>query len=823
MKEYDVNDDLNNQEPGNDNKEKTNIISMEDMNNLQKWKRRNRYDIKAIYGGQSSITDRLNFLINARKWLEASSIYDVPVLKEEADAIHELEKDFMVRYIADGSPDTVDIIIDMIKKSKAETEREFEREYNLNKKELKAKDGATEDIQAYWLTGQTGSYMDDKAVYEIAVMIKDTLYHSGDKKLSDKKRNDLDEATVKKTFPVSGIENWVAGKGKTSVSRKRINDAKKRVVYFQDIYIDGMKKNPGSARYREKFWNHYNSIESLEDKLRFIVDYGAYYNAFSLTYDNSVAADNLMQKFLDSFTKEYIAGSSLETMNKVLNELGRITANSTIDLMDVNNRYLMEFADEGKIGIQKADELTWKTRAGFLAQSIRTIDIHLRNAYDSNKDKYKDEIIAGLNINENTTLQEYAVMTGKDVSHYRDRFKENPDAKIVDCIRKERINEIIKDTSIENNEGINVQELFDLREEQIEEVKNTASDVICQELIDSYYNSYANGIFSEGAYEIINARLDNERKEHYAVMTQKINEALNSSKIKDWLAGEGAVRLKEIEKTSATHIINDFTKKVDNSVGYDQYIRLHTGYDVSEADNDRKKDYLSKALAAKMLQNSDVKFSLKKIHVVADEIKKRPAFSALCNNHNAVDNALTAIDGISKVLNELFGQAFVVDNNKIAKYIRDMNELSKNMMSSENRSAEYKAFCKAVKNISDLKGVYDYNNDSDMAALSDKLKELNMNLMNTARTYITGKEKIRSSSGGIERFNNAIDALAILSRNAPGIDDSIKTITDNINAKRKADAGSSKYIDIAKYGNKRAKAAKAARDISNNKVAVMKH
>ena len=53
MKEYDLNNNPDNQEPGNDNKEKTNIISLEDMKEILKetdeWARRR---IRAVYWKQ---------------------------------------------------------------------------------------------------------------------------------------------------------------------------------------------------------------------------------------------------------------------------------------------------------------------------------------------------------------------------------------------------------------------------------------------------------------------------------------------------------------------------------------------------------------------------------------------------------------------------------------------------------------------------------------------------------------------------------------------------------------------------------------------------
>ena len=89
-----------------------------------------------------------------------------------------------------------------------------------------------------------------------------------------------------------------------------------------------------------------------------------------------------------------------------------------------------------------------------------------------------------------------------------------------------------------------------------------------------------------------------------------------------------------------------------------------------------------------------------------------------------------------------------------------------------------------------------------------------MALLSSAQSYIKGKEKVRSSNGGKERFGNTLDGLSVLYRYVAGdgIKKSIHNTVADINRVRDVDNTSSKYVDIKKYGAKRAVKAKETRD-----------
>lgn len=91
-------------------------------------------------------------------------------------------------------------------------------------------------------------------------------------------------------------------------------------------------------------------------------------------------------------------------------------------------------------------------------------------------------------------------------------------------------------------------------------------------------------------------------------------------------------------------------------------------------------------------------------------------------------------------------------------------------------------------------------------------KESDEALLKSIDVYSRDKEKVRFSSDGVARFDNAMDALSIMKDNIPGIGEVIDTRVSAINKTRKAESVDHKdHLDLTKYGAERAQAENAKR------------
>ena len=108
--------------------------------------------------------------------------------------------------------------------------------------------------------------------------------------------------------------------------------------------------------------------------------------------------------------------------------------------------------------------------------------------------------------------------------------------------------------------------------------------------------------------------------------------------------------------------------------------------------------------------------------------------------------------------------------------------------------------------------------DPDSPNYNETIMKANENLLQAVRVYIKGKESIRSTTNGNDRFNNALDVLGIMSDNVPGLQKVIDGMVNNINKKRGIkDDEQPGFIDIDDYGADRAAERKQERENAKNK------
>ncbi len=254
-----------------------------------------------------------------------------------------------------------------------------------------------------------------------------------------------------------------------------------------------------------------------------------------------------------------------------------------------------------------------------------------------------------------------------------------------------------------------------------------------------------------------------------------------------------------------------------NPVNYDRYMELHTGEHKGKDDAAKIKNF-AKVLAAYSLKMSPkpVKFSLDKIHKLADSIKEIYELDRL--DKTKLDDILatpqSAIEAGDKIRQKIYGVEPASYNN----YLEDMTKLKNSMMDPAKRSDEYKAWAKTVEAAANLITTTANMNDKQKAAA---FAQANIDVVEATFKYMKGKKSVRFSDDGKARFDNALDSLAIVSKYAPGTNKRIGKVIDRINYVRtKGDLKKEGAINpetfTNTYGGQNAEAQKEKRQNKNN-------
>ena len=225
--------------------------------------------------------------------------------------------------------------------------------------------------------------------------------------------------------------------------------------------------------------------------------------------------------------------------------------------------------------------------------------------------------------------------------------------------------------------------------------------------------------------------------------------------------------------------------------------------------------HASYALAAVQLEKEGVKYSLKTLKSRAKSIKN----NYLSNQEymeKYTDRKLQQSFSTKKgseylnrhIVNDIYG---VFDREKMKQYKKDMEKLLFNMMNAENpevRSREYQRLMRSVKRAAEIT-----LNNNDVLGNIEKIADANFELLAAAFNYMDDKKKVRSSWDGKARFENALDALAVVRKYASGTKSIIDKYVDSINEKRGTqDRMARWHVDITEFGADNAEAKELARE-----------
>ena len=263
-------------------------------------------------------------------------------------------------------------------------------------------------------------------------------------------------------------------------------------------------------------------------------------------------------------------------------------------------------------------------------------------------------------------------------------------------------------------------------------------------------------------------------------------------------------------------------KNIVESVGYDKYIRLHTGTNSSKKASEKKQD-VAKIIAAAILRDQGKEFSVKNIHALAKtvdtlfSVSDNPTYDLKNGGKENLLNATKDSKSPAYEYNRLKNEMYGIKHDKYDDFTNDMTKLLNSMREEKGRSREYKNLVEAIRSAAKL-GEKTANKTPEAKALM--YADANMRVVIAVQQYVKGKETVRFQDKGNDAFHNSMDALAVVSkytkRDGQSVNQSIKKVFDKV--VEKSDRDFLRGVDLEKgYGADRADRAYKIRMAKNNK------
>ncbi len=245
---------------------------------------------------------------------------------------------------------------------------------------------------------------------------------------------------------------------------------------------------------------------------------------------------------------------------------------------------------------------------------------------------------------------------------------------------------------------------------------------------------------------------------------------------------------------------NDKASVKDNKKGYEQYFLLHTGENKGK-DYKTKVDNFGKVVAAYALRANENDFSIKMIHAFKDGFIDNLCFGDLseADLDKYLADPKSALNGADKIRSEIYG----IKEGNYDKFSEDMQKLRDNLMDPKNRSTEFQQMAGCIKKAAALK---DEKFETDKKR-EDAYSQAALMVAFTVTKYMKGKKSVRVHEGGNYRFDNALDALAIVSKYTKNGIRRANKLIDRINEVRGNKKPINKGDFVDKYGASRASTA----------------
>ena len=578
----------------------------------------------------------------------------------------------------------------------------------------------------------------------------------------------------------------------------------------------------------------YDKATSLEVKYEYYTQMKLYLEARSSANQNT--PDDMEDTFseIENSLLDTLENSDTKTIGKFVRKLNYSVRENAAQYEEDKKIYNNLISpDEANADKKNAFLLTNCSLGGYQlrVKALTTNNIMARLRFS---EQVVYNIVNDLDIYLNMTVKDFATkcgFKGQRLDEYIEHLSAKPDENI-----KTAIGRHLK--ILAYREDLNQKKIVVPEEDKDQVINDPYS--YAKETIDAYNvtdGDIQTFIREDAAFKWLDNQLETGRQNYFKKnklnkasvnkLEANINDARSefSSKIQDWTSenGPGRKMATDLRVVTGRGIINDQKKKLSREKGYDQYIRLHAGYEASHQKKQVAVENLSKAIAANLLKKAGKKFDVDSIHKVAKRVKSLAEFKTIANDPVRLMSSMMDAEAVEKTRSKLIEKTFSVSKDNIENYVSKMRTLYDNMITRGSQSTEHRAFRTAVMKIAKLSETMNLRSEQGRTDAREVLISLNADLLAASEKYMKGKMTVRGTNEGEFRFNNTVDALAIMSRYATGSKELVENNVDKINKARKVSAGHKNFVKLSDYGEKRAEAARKEREPKKNMVKELKN
>ncbi|MBR1507442.1 MAG: hypothetical protein IJ619_05525 [Eubacterium sp.] len=316
----------------------------------------------------------------------------------------------------------------------------------------------------------------------------------------------------------------------------------KTSVQYGDYYVPNMSDGDEKERI-ERAKAIYAGLNTMEEKLRFLVDYGTYIRSTRDTENFSQLEENASQELEDSFLETYIVNGSSNQIRQVSEALGKLSSEVKLDILK-DEKDVIKTLDEGdENGIKKAH---WVARNNeknnSFHSSVSEVMSNVGRELMSN-DKAIDTVFKGLNISADDTMTDYVIKLGNDTPQMVQASLEEKGAK---DHANMTVYEFYSMKYLEKNPG------------QAKPTKESVLNYIKEGAVSEKHRAWR---YHADQKNIQNKMLSDEDKKLYEYSSRHFNEAAPQGGISDWIDSTGRKMADDLEKNAKKEIADKFRDK----------------------------------------------------------------------------------------------------------------------------------------------------------------------------------------------------------------------------------------------------------------------
>ena len=607
-------------------------------------------------------------------------------------------------------------------------------------------------------------------------------------------RDILPDVKEKETITKNEMENLM--ETKASYQKNMMDEAWHAIsaeayVQMMDEIKMGRREAPIKGS-KEEYYNNNPDLFDEVDKQKIKMDI--------LGKDTWSYLSDYSNDAMEQSAAEHFSGKDIWKINNNLMQIGMIKAKICLMIGKEYEEWMLRLP---------ANETHKEEKAMYLATNGTSaalfMDRAFQNYYRNVIDQYSahgPHLISDPQVLKNLTVRQYfdVCLVGKDKKEaFLQSMKEinpefTPDSKLFDVLKQDKMNanpdEIPSDRSV-----------LAAIKEQMKDSFMTNAVILGRDFVKSNLSEQdqklldigvSAGDFSGKVPKAIRDWVNTDAKQYIRISkVRKYNEAYDA--LQSDFRAKKAYGLDQ----KAAAATAQFAKKGQKPSAYDAFIAEHMGQNAFGDHPQDRKTRLALVITALIFKAKGMPFNKGAIWEYSAKIEERPAFQSLPAAQ--VIRGLYNTSNAIKIHNAIYYNTFGVKEENFQAYTAKMKILSENMMSSAGRSPEYQKLCTAVRRVAGCR------------ACDNNLLVANALLIDAIEAYTKDKMKVRRGTDGNARFENALDALALVNTFVPGSRYVVRRLVDSIRKARKVAPGHRHYVDIRNYGAENARTKNVAR------------